>query len=95
MRIDVLPAEGGPVLGLEPRTLGAGGLTLCTGGLAAIALDFLASAGVGVRKDGERGQGGTDLQDSHARQTLLRWSWMGFEPTSGGMASSSMRFFFD
>lgn len=34
----------------------------------------------------------TDLQDSHARQTRLRWSWTGLRPMSGGSWSST-RFF--
>lgn len=35
----------------------------------------------------------TYRQLSHARQTLRRWSWIGFWPTSMGRDSSSERFF--
>lgn len=37
----------------------------------------------------------THLQLSHARQTLLRWSWTGLRPMSGGSGGSSTFFFLD
>ena len=58
---DVLSAQGGPVLRLEPRTMGSGRLTLGTGWLTAIALDFLASVDDCVRErvgEGGRGRAG-------------------------------------
>lgn len=47
---DVLSAQCSPVLGLEPRTLGSGRLTLRTSWLTTIALDFLASVDDRVRE---------------------------------------------
>ena len=43
---------------------------------------------------GQRRSWRTHRQDSHARQTRLRWSWTGLRPMSGGRGAwSSTRFF--